>query len=106
MPCTSVRMRVNAGNCSGVWGVCIRKLQCSKAGSKPALAHELEHLPCGLAAVADAVFQLGRQLREGLAVFGNEHHGVETEAVFAHGLARDLADGAADGDERLRIVGA
>jgi hypothetical protein len=54
--------------------------------------------------VAVGVLDLGRELRKCLAEGGQVHHRVEAEAVAADGRLCDLADHAADGDERFRVV--
>jgi hypothetical protein len=49
------------------------------------LAHQLDHLAGGFAAVAVGVFDFNGQLREGFAELGDEHHRVEAEAVAPRG---------------------
>ncbi len=58
-----------------------------------------------MAAVAEAVFELGRQLGAGLPVLGQVEHGVETKAVRPHRFGGDEAMQTAAGHQGLGVVG-
>jgi hypothetical protein len=70
-----------------------------------AIAHaQLDHGSGRATPVAVGVFDFHWQLRKGLAELGNPHHRVKAETVAAGRFARDVANDAADRNQRLGVL--
>ena len=74
-------------------------------GDTPSCLNQFQQACAGLGSVADAVFDVRRQLCRALLVLGQPQQGVVAEAVFAARCVKQLAGPVTFCDQRLRILG-
>jgi len=89
-----------------VFTISVRGPLCSQSPSiQPVLAHQRQHVPHGVAAVAVGMFDGGGHLGKGLPQRLQVHHGVKPEAAAAAPRLGDVAAHPAGGNQRFGVLG-